>query len=120
MDQADQVKPRFLIYLGALDNPTQGDAMVLGNSVKSLSHKDAARLRNHSIGFIFQTYNLLPVYSVFENVEFPLLLLKKEKEEREDAVMKALSWVGLTNKAKSNLTSYQAERVSVWLLQGQW
>ena len=109
-------KTTLLNILGALDNPTQGDAIVLGKSVKSLSHKDAARLRNHSIGFIFQTYNLLPVYTVFENVEFPLLLLKKGKEEREDAVMKALSWVGLTNKASSRpnqLSGGESQRVAV-------
>jgi putative ABC transport system ATP-binding protein len=109
-------KTTLLNILGALDNPTQGDAIVLGKSVKSLSHKDAARLRNHSIGFIFQTYNLLPVYTVFENVEFPLLLLKKGKEEREDAVMKALSWVGLTNKANSRpnqLSGGESQRVAV-------
>ena len=69
-------KTTLLNILGALDNPTQEDANVLGKSVKSLSHKDASQLRNHSIGFIFQTYNLLPVYTVFENVEFSLLLLK--------------------------------------------
>jgi putative ABC transport system ATP-binding protein len=109
-------KTTLLNILGALDNPTQGDAIVLGKSVKSLSHKDSARLRNNSIGFIFQTYNLLPVYTVFENVEFPLLLLKKGKEEREDAVMKALSWVGLSNKAKSRpnqLSGGESQRVAV-------
>jgi putative ABC transport system ATP-binding protein len=109
-------KTTLLNILGALDNPTGGDAIVLGNSVKSLSHKDASQLRNHSIGFIFQTYNLLPVYSVFENVEFPLLLLKKDKEEREEAVMKALSWVGLTSKAKSRpnqLSGGESQRVAV-------
>jgi putative ABC transport system ATP-binding protein len=109
-------KTTLLNILGALDNPTQGDAIVLGKSVKSLSHKDAARLRNNSIGFIFQTYNLLPVYTVFENVEFPLLLLKKGKEERKEAVMKALSWVGLTNKANSRpnqLSGGESQRVAV-------
>ena len=109
-------KTTLLNILGALDNPTQGDANVLGKSVKSLSHKDASQLRNHSIGFIFQTYNLLPVYTVFENVEFPLLLLKKGKEEREEAVMKALSWVGLSNKAKSRpnqLSGGESQRVAV-------
>jgi putative ABC transport system ATP-binding protein len=109
-------KTTLLNILGALDNPTQGDAIVLGKSVKSLSHKDAARLRNNSIGFIFQTYNLLPVYTVYENVEFPLLLLKKGKEEREEAVMKALSWVGLTNKANSRpnqLSGGESQRVAV-------
>jgi putative ABC transport system ATP-binding protein len=109
-------KTTLLNILGALDNPTSGDAIVLGHSVSNLSQKDAATLRNSSIGFIFQTYNLLPVYSVFENVEFPLLLLKKEKEERKEMVMKALSWVGLSNKAKSRpnqLSGGESQRVAV-------
>ncbi|MDR3611373.1 MAG: ABC transporter ATP-binding protein [Ignavibacteriaceae bacterium] len=109
-------KTTLLNILGALDNPTSGDATVLGKSISNLSHKDASKLRNSSIGFIFQTYNLLPVYTVFENVEFPLLLLKKEKEEREEMVMKALNWVGLTNKVKSRpsqLSGGESQRVAV-------
>ena len=109
-------KTTLLNIFGALDNPTSGDAIVLGHSVSNLSHKDAANLRNNSIGFIFQTYNLLPVYTVFENVEFPLLLLKKGKAEREEMVMKALSWVGLSNKAKSRpsqLSGGESQRVAV-------
>jgi len=109
-------KTTLLNILGALDNPTSGEAIVLSNSVSNLSQKDAAKLRNNSIGFIFQTYNLLPVYTVFENVEFPLLLLKKGKKEREEMVMKALSWVGLSNKAKSRpnqLSGGESQRVAV-------
>jgi putative ABC transport system ATP-binding protein len=109
-------KTTLLNILGALDNPTSGDAIVLNKSVSHLSHKDASKLRNSSIGFIFQTYNLLPVYTVFENVEFPLLLLKKEKEEREEMVMNALNWVGLTNKVKSRpsqLSGGESQRVAV-------
>jgi putative ABC transport system ATP-binding protein len=109
-------KTTLLNIIGALDNPTGGDAIVLGKSIKTLKQKEAAGLRNDSIGFIFQTYNLLPVYSVFENVEFPLLLLKKNKEEREEAVMKALDWVGLTSKAKSRpsqLSGGESQRVAV-------
>src|ERR1035437_6681772 len=109
-------KTTLLNIIGALDNPTGGDAIVMDKSVNSLNHKDAAKLRNESIGFIFQTYNLLPVYTVFENVEFPLLLLKKNKTDREEAVMQALEWVGLTDKANSKpnqLSGGESQRVAV-------
>jgi len=109
-------KTTLLNIIGALDNPTSGDAFVMDKSVAALSHNEAARMRNESIGFIFQTYNLLPVYSVFENVEFPLLLLKKSKIEREKAVMQALEWVSLSSKANSRpnqLSGGESQRVAV-------
>jgi putative ABC transport system ATP-binding protein len=109
-------KTTLLNIIGALDNPTGGDAIVMDKCVSTLKHKEAAKLRNESIGFIFQTYNLLPVYTVFENVEFPLLLLKKNKAEREEAVMRALEWVGLSNKANSKpsqLSGGESQRVAV-------
>jgi putative ABC transport system ATP-binding protein len=109
-------KTTLLNIIGALDNPTSGDAIVMDKSVNALSHKEAAKMRTESIGFIFQTYNLLPVYSVFENVEFPLLLLKINKREREEAVMRALEWVGLTGKANSRpsqLSGGESQRVAV-------
>jgi putative ABC transport system ATP-binding protein len=69
--------------------------MVMDKKVEELSHKQAAQLRNEHIGFIFQTFNLLPVYTVFENVEFPLLLLGLSAAERKRRVMEALEWVRL-------------------------
>jgi putative ABC transport system ATP-binding protein len=109
-------KTTLLNIIGALDNPTSGDVVVMDKSVTALRHKEASKMRTESIGFIFQTYNLLPVYSVFENVEFPLLLLKKNKTEREEAVMQALEWVGLTGKANSRpgqLSGGESQRVAV-------
>lgn len=109
-------KTTLLNIIGALDNPTGGDVIVMDKSVKKLKNKEAAKLRNESVGFIFQTYNLLPVYSVFENVEFPLLLLNKSRAEREEAVMRALEWVGLSSKADSRpnqLSGGESQRVAV-------
>ena len=109
-------KTTLLNIIGALDNPTGGDAIVMDKSVSTLNHREAAKLRNESIGFIFQTYNLLPVYTVFENVEFPLLLLKKNKAERDNAVMQALEWVGISDKANSRpnqLSGGECQRVAV-------
>ena len=109
-------KTTLLNIIGSLDTPTSGSTTVLGQHVESLSHKDAARLRNNHIGFIFQTYNLLPVYTVYENVEFPLLLLGIETSERKKLVMDALEWVGLADRADSKpsqLSGGQSQRVAI-------
>ena len=109
-------KTTLLNIIGALDNPTEGNAVVLGQDTKTLSHRQAARLRSEHLGFIFQTYNLLPVYTVFENVEFPLLLLGMTNSERKKAVGQALEWVGLTDKVKSRpaqLSGGECQRVAV-------
>lgn len=109
-------KTTALNIIGSLDTPTEGRAMVLGQSVSELSHREAASLRNKHLGFIFQTFNLFPVYTVYENVEFPLLLLKIPSSERKKRVMEALEWVGLANKAKSRpnqLSGGECQRVAV-------
>jgi putative ABC transport system ATP-binding protein len=109
-------KTTLLNIIGSLDTPSDGNAVVLGKSISSLSHKEAALLRNLSIGFVFQTYNLLPVYTVFENVEFALLLQKKSSSERKKAVMEALEWLGLTDKVKSKpaqLSGGECQRVAI-------
>ncbi len=109
-------KTTLLNIIGSLDGPSEGTATVLGQSVGDLNHKKAAKLRKESLGFIFQTYNLLPVYTVFENVEFPLLLLDMSKDEKRQAVMDALEWVGLTDKVKSRpaqLSGGECQRVAI-------
>lgn len=109
-------KTTLLNIIGSLDSPSEGEVEVLGKSVTSLSHKQSAQLRNHHIGFIFQTYNLLPVYNVFENVEFALLLQKLSASERKKAVMAALEWVGLTDKVNSRpsmLSGGECQRVAI-------
>ncbi len=109
-------KTTLLNILGSLDAPTSGSAEVLGRKVESLGHKQAAELRNRHIGFIFQTFNLLPVYTVYENVEFPLLLLGLAPAARRKAVMDALEWVRLADRAKSRpaqLSGGQSQRVAI-------
>ncbi len=109
-------KTTLLNIIGSLDTPTTGSAIILDKSISELSHKQAAKLRNMHIGFIFQTYNLLPVYTVFENVEFSLLLQKKSASERKKSVMEALEWVGLTDKVKSKpnmLSGGECQRVAI-------
>jgi putative ABC transport system ATP-binding protein len=109
-------KTTLLNIIGSLDNPSEGDAIVLGNSILGIGAKEAAKLRKTQLGFIFQSYNLLPVHSVFENVEFPLLLLNYTSTERKKMVMDALEWVGLTDKVKSRpaqLSGGECQRVAI-------
>jgi putative ABC transport system ATP-binding protein len=109
-------KTTLLNIIGALDNPTEGTAIVMGEDTNKLSHRQAARLRTDHLGFIFQTFNLLPVYTVFENVEFPLLLLDMSSSERRDAVTQAIDWVGLSDKIKSKpaqLSGGECQRVAI-------
>ena len=109
-------KTTLLNIIGSLDAPTEGEVSVLDQSIGDLSHKKAARLRNEHLGFIFQTFNLLPVYTVFENVEFPLLLLKMPAASRKNTVQDALEWVGLSDKVKSRpaqLSGGECQRVAI-------
>jgi putative ABC transport system ATP-binding protein len=109
-------KTTLLNIVGTLDAPTSGSAEILGHRVEDLDHRRAAELRNRHIGFIFQTFNLLPVYTVYENVEFPLLLLKLPHAERRRRVMRALERVGLADRARSRpnqLSGGQCQRVAI-------
>lgn len=109
-------KTTLLNIIGSLDVPTEGQVTVLGKSIGHLTTKEAAQLRKESMGFIFQSYNLLQVHTVYENVEFPLLLLKLNGTERKRMVMDALEWVGLTDKVKSKppqLSGGECQRVAI-------
>jgi putative ABC transport system ATP-binding protein len=109
-------KTTLLNIIGLLDNPSEGETTLLGTSCKGISVKQAALLRRKHMGFIFQTYNLLPVYTVFENVEFPLLLLSMTASERKKSVTEALEWVGLSDKIKSKpaqLSGGECQRVAI-------
>jgi putative ABC transport system ATP-binding protein len=109
-------KTTLLNIVGSLDVPSEGSATVLGRRIETLSHEAAAELRSRHIGFIFQTFNLLPVYTVYENVEFPLLLLGTAAAERRRAVMEALDRVHLADRASSRpaqLSGGQSQRVAI-------
>ena len=97
-------KTTLLNIIGGLDSPSEGQVSVLGKSLDNTSHTERAKLRREYMGFIFQSYNLLPVYTVFENVELPLILNKIDSHEREEKVKQALEWVGLTDKINSRPT----------------
>jgi putative ABC transport system ATP-binding protein len=109
-------KTTFLNIVGSLDTPSEGEVIVLDQSIGNLTAKGAAKLRKEKIGFIFQSYNLLAVHTVFENVEFPLLLLKYTASERKKMVTDALEWVGLLDKIKQKppqLSGGECQRVAV-------
>lgn len=109
-------KTTLLNIIGTLDSPSSGKAVILGHSVENLSPGESATLRKSQLGFIFQTYNLLHVYTVYENVEFPLLLQGIAASNRRKMVLDALEWVGLTDKIKSKpaqLSGGESQRVAI-------
>jgi len=109
-------KTTLLNIIGGLDSPSEGQVSVLGQALNDTSHGERARLRREHMGFIFQSYNLLPVYTVFENVELPLILNKIESREREEKVTQALEWVGLSNKTDSRpamLSGGECQRTAI-------
>lgn len=109
-------KTTLLNIVGGLDTPTEGSVSVLGSSILGKSNKELAALRRDGIGFIFQGYNLLPVYTVYENIEFPLLLLNMDSNKRDNMVREAIEWVDLSDKIKSRpaqLSGGESQRVAI-------
>jgi len=109
-------KTTLLNIIGTLDVPSEGRAVILGQSVAGLTPAASAALRKSKLGFIFQSYNLFQVHTVFENVEFPLLLQGIETAKRRQMVLDALEWVGLTDKIKSRpaqLSGGESQRVAI-------
>ena len=109
-------KTTLLNLIGGLDHPTVGDVWVNGVNITKLKKSELIDFRLHHIGFVFQAYNLIPVLSAKENIEFVMLLQKKSKEERNRRVMELLKEVGLEDKSDSKpaeLSGGQQQRVAV-------
>jgi putative ABC transport system ATP-binding protein len=109
-------KTTLLNLLGAIDKPTSGGIFIDGIDTASLSSRELSHLRSQKIGFIFQTFNLLPVLTAAENVEYPLLLLAMPEAERRRLVGAALEKVGLQNFAghrPDQLSGGQRQRVAI-------
>lgn len=109
-------KSTLMNIIGALDVPTEGEYFLGGEDVSHMSDDQLAEIRNKTIGFIFQQYNLLPKDSLLENVELPLLYAGVPKEERRQRAMQALRRVGLGDKWKNRpkqLSGGQQQRVSI-------
>jgi putative ABC transport system ATP-binding protein len=109
-------KTTLLNMIAAIDRPTSGELRVLGENVFSLSDRQSARWRNEHIGYVFQTFNLIPVLTAFENVELPLLLTKLNAQQRREHVMTALKLVGLEERSQhlpKQLSGGQEQRVAI-------
>ena len=109
-------KTTLLNMIAAIDRPTSGELLVLGENIFKFSDGQSARWRNEHIGYVFQTFNLIPVLTAFENVELPLLLTKLNAQQRRDHVMTALKLVGLeerVNHLPKQLSGGQEQRVAI-------
>lgn len=109
-------KTTLLNMIAGIDPPTSGELLVMGENVFRLGDGQAARWRNEHIGYVFQTFNLIPVLTAFENVELPLLLTRLSKRQRRDHVLTALKLVGLGDRVHhlpKQLSGGQEQRVAI-------
>jgi len=110
-------KSTMLNMFGCIDVPTSGTVRIDGTDVAGLDDRELTRYRREKIGFIFQSFNLVPVLDVYENIEFPLLLKKSlSKKEREKIVMRFVEEVGLSDRLRnkpSELSGGQRQRVAI-------
>src|SRR5215510_7154036 len=109
-------KSTLLNLLAGIDRVTQGQVIVMGTELARLNESQLATWRNTHIGYIFQTFNLVPVLTAFENVELPLLLTKLSKAERKKNVETALELVGLSDRMHhqpKQLSGGQEQRVAI-------
>jgi putative ABC transport system ATP-binding protein len=109
-------KSTLLYILAGIDRPTSGSLKVLGEDILSKSEDQLARWRNAYIGFIFQSFNLFPVLTAYENVELPLLQTRLTPRQRHDHVMAALELVGLADRMHhlpKQLSGGQEQRVGI-------
>jgi putative ABC transport system ATP-binding protein len=110
-------KTTLLNLIGALDRPTSGRLLVSGTDVGGLDRRTAAAFRGRTIGFIFQEFNLMPVLTAYENVEYPLLLVQRappaERRERVLALLEAVGVADQRDKYPDQLSGGQKQRIAV-------
>ena len=110
-------KSTLLNMIGCLDPPTSGNLTVAGKDVSNLNREQAARFRGDTIGFVFQDFNLIPVLTVFENVEYPLLMVQnwpaQKRKERVQELLKAVGMSDQGHKFPSQISGGQKQRVAV-------
>jgi putative ABC transport system ATP-binding protein len=110
-------KSTLLNMIGCLDPPTSGSLKVVGQDVTSLSARASARFRGDHIGFIFQDFNLIPVLTVFENIEYPLQMVQnwpvEQRQQRVQELLTAVGMEGQGHKRPSQISGGQKQRVAV-------
>lgn len=109
-------KSTLLHIIAGIDRPTSGQCIVDGEDVGTLNETDLAEWRNSHVGFVFQTFNLIPVLTAFENVELPLLLTRLSASERREHVEAALDLVGLADRMRHlprQMSGGQEQRVAI-------
>jgi putative ABC transport system ATP-binding protein len=110
-------KTTLLNLIGCVDTPTGGRVAIAGQSTDSMTERQLTRLRLHTIGFIFQSFNLVSVLSVFQNVELPLLLQRsangRERRERVRALLDRVGIADYANHRPSELSGGQRQRVAI-------
>ena len=110
-------KTTALNLIGCLDRPSQGEVTVAGRAIGAMGRRESAAFRGEHLGFVFQDFNLLPVLTVYENVEYPLLMIRDvPKGQRREAVDRVLSTVGMADHASkypAQLSGGQKQRVAI-------
>ena len=110
-------KTTLLNLIGCLDKPTEGNLQVAGTDVLHLDRNQSAKFRGNHLGFIFQDFNLIPVLTVFENIEYPLLMVQKvspgERKKRVLALLEAVGMIQQKDKYPDQISGGQKQRVAV-------
>ena len=110
-------KTTLLNLIGCLDKPTEGNLTVVGTDVLKLDRHESAQFRGDNLGFIFQDFNLIPVLTAYENIEYPLLMVQEwPAAKRREQVLKLLAAVGMADQASKRpdqLSGGQKQRVAV-------
>jgi len=110
-------KTTLLNLVGCLDKPTEGKLTVVGTDISILNRNESAAFRGNHIGFIFQDFNLIPVLTVYENIEYPLLMVQNvpatERSERVHGLLKAVEMLDQKDKYPDQISGGQKQRVAI-------
>jgi len=110
-------KTTLLNLFGCLDKPTEGTLNVIGTDISKLNYVERAKFRGEHLGFIFQNFNLIPVLTVYENVEYPLVMVKslpgKEREEKVLSLLDAVGMLDQKDKMISQISGGQKQRAAI-------